>query len=270
MKINFSKVVATGNDFILIDNRKNIIKKDNYAELASKLCARKYSIGADGLIFIEKSIYKDFKMKYLNCDGSYAAMCGNGGRSVAKFMYALKAVNYKMEFETDAGTINAEIFEKNIVKLNLYKPKNIKQNIKLKFETHEINVDFIDTGVPHIVIFVDDIEKIDILKYGKKIRYHKIFAPLGVNVNFVKIVKDNILMIRTYERGVEDETLACGTGVIAVGIISYIKGYTKLPTSIITRSGEKLYVSFEYKNSEIFNVILEGPAFIAFKGMVEI
>ncbi|MDR1511829.1 MAG: diaminopimelate epimerase [Endomicrobium sp.] len=272
MDINFSKFTAAGNDFILIDNRENIVRSEDYQVLAKKLCDRKYSIGADGLILLEKSTLKDFKMKYLNSDGSYASMCGNGGRSIARFAYDLGIVSLKMDFETDVGIINAEILtkDKNRVKLDLYAPKGLVKDIRVVIEEREFNIDSINTGVPHAVIFIDDITNIDVVKYGRIVRYHKKFAPDGTNVNFVKIIDDNTLIVRTYERGVEDETLACGTGVTAAGIISVIRNFVKSPVNIISKGGDSLSVSLKNFNDEVSNVVLEGPAYVSFKGIVEI
>jgi diaminopimelate epimerase len=270
MNINFSKLTAAGNDFILIDNRENIIADKECEALAKKFCDRKYSIGADGLILLEKSVSKDFKMKYFNSDGSHACMCGNGGRSVAKFAYDLGIVDSKMIFETDAGTVNAEILpaDKDRVRLDLYDPRDLNRNIDIEADGKEFNVDFINTGVPHVVAFVDDIESVDVVKYGKIIRYHKEFSPAGANVNFVEVAKDGTLFVRTYERGVEGETLACGTGITASGIISVLKGFAKSPVSVVARGGDKLSVSLRNSNDKISNVVLEGPAVIAFKGTV--
>ncbi len=270
MNVNFSKLTAAGNDFILIDNRESIIAKENCQSLAKKLCDRKYSIGADGLILLEKSACKDFKMKYFNSDGSYASMCGNGGRSIAKFAYDLGVANLKMAFETDAGVISAEILPKDRVRLDLYAPMDLKKNIEVEANGKEFNVDFINTGVPHAVIFVDDIEKIDVFGYGRAVRRHKTFAPAGTNVNFVKVIKDNTLFVRTYERGVENETLACGTGIIASGIISVLKGFVDSPVKVIARGGDKLSVSLKNSSDKISNVVLEGHALITFKGTVKI
>jgi diaminopimelate epimerase len=270
MEINFSKLTAAGNDFVLIDNRTNIIPESNYQTWAKKLCDRKYSIGGDGLIFLENSSCKDFKMKYFNSDGSHACMCGNGGRSVARFAYDLGAANSKMAFETDAGVINAEILEKDRVKLDLYDPKDLKRDIKVEIGGCTFDVDFINTGVPHAVIFVDDVEKVDVFKYGRAIRYHKVFEPSGTNVNFVQVAKDNTLFVRTYERGVEGETLACGTGTTASGIISVMKGFLKSPVKVIAKGGDNLSVAMKIENDKISNVVLEGPAVISFKGTVKI
>jgi len=270
MEINFSKLTAAGNDFVLIDNRSLFINPKNYQSLAAKLCDRRYWIGADGLIFIEESDKCDFKMKYFNSDGSYASMCGNGGRAIAKFAYEIGAAKEKMVFETDAGIINAEMIGADKVKLNLYEPKDLKRGIKLNIEDKQFDIDFINTGVPHAVIFVHDIEDIDIVKYGKAIRNHKEFSPDGTNVDFVKVEKDNTIIVRTYERGVEGETLACGTGIIASAIISGLKGFVKAPVKIIARGGDILSVSFKNQDLQITNIILEGPALISFKGIVKI
>jgi diaminopimelate epimerase len=271
MEINFSKLTAAGNDFILIDNRNNIIAKESYHTLAKKLCDRKYSIGGDGLILLQNSQDKDFKMKYLNADGSCACMCGNGGRSVAKFAYDLGIVNSKMVFETDAGIVRAEILPRDRVRLDLYSPKDLKQNIKLQIEDKNFDANFINTGVPHIVIFVDDVKFLDVFKYGRLIRYSKIFEPVGTNVNFVQLLNGDKLLVRTYERGVEDETLACGTGIIASGVISALKGFTKSPVDVISKGGDRLSVSFNIDlNMQISNVVLEGPVVISFKGIVNI
>jgi len=271
MNINFSKLTAAGNDFILVDNRRKIIADKECEALAKKLCDRKYSIGADGLILLEKSVFKDFKMKYFNSDGSHACMCGNGGRSVAKFAHDLGIVDLKMVFETDAGIVNAEILptDRDRVKLDLYDPKGLNRDISIEASGKKFNVDFINTGVPHVVAFVDDIGSIDVVKYGKIIRYHETFSPTGTNVNFVKVAKDGTLFVRTYERGVEDETLACGTGITASGIISVLKGFVKSPVTVIAKGGDKLSVSLRNSSNKISDVVLEGPAVIAFKGTVD-
>ncbi|MDR3071771.1 MAG: diaminopimelate epimerase [Endomicrobium sp.] len=270
MNVDFAKFSAAGNDFILIDNRELIIKEKDCQFVAKKLCNRKYSIGADGLILLEKSICKDFKMKYFNSDGSHASMCGNGGRAVSRFAYDLGVANLKMAFETDAGIINAEILAHDKVKLSLYNPKDFKHNIKIDIGGRKVKVDCIDTGVPHAVMFVKDIRKINVLKCGKSIRYHEFFAPVGTNVDFVEIARDNTLFVRTYERGVEDETLACGTGITACGIVSVVKGFTKSPVSVFAESGDRLSVSLNFFSDKVSDVVLEGPAILTFKGTVGI
>jgi diaminopimelate epimerase len=271
MNIKFFKLTAAGNDFVLIDNRKGIIKASAYPSLAKKLCDRRYSIGGDGLILLEKSALRDFKMKYFNSDGSHASMCGNGGRSIAKFAYEIKAAKQNMTFETDAGTINAKV-KGNIVNLELYNPKDLKTGLKIKAADKNFAVDFINTGVPHAVIFVKNIEKIDVEKYGKIIRNDKAFKPAGTNVNFVQVLDNKHILVRTYERGVEGETLACGTGITASSIISGVKGFAKSPVNVTARGGDKLKVSFDITKTKsdvnVTNVYLEGPAVISFTGEV--
>lgn len=266
--ISFYKLTAAGNDFVLIDNRKKIIPDGEHSVLAAKLCDRRYSIGGDGLILLENSQNADFRMRYYNSDGSFASMCGNGGRSIAKFAYELGVAGKNMKFETDAGLITAEIKSDSVVNLALYNPKDLRLDIKLEVENKRFETFFLNTGVPHVVIFVDDIENTDVEKYGRLIRFHKEFSPDGTNVNFVQSVGDNTILVRTYERGVEGETLACGTGVTASSIISVIKKKTVSPVHVITRGKDNLYVSCKLNNLNITDVYLEGPAIVSFKGTV--
>jgi diaminopimelate epimerase len=244
-KINFYKISAAGNDFIMIDNRKKVMPK-NVAAVAQKLCHRQFSIGADGLILLEPSKTSNFRMRYYNADGSAAAMCGNGGRSVVRFAHLLGAAPKKMAFETDAG-----------------------------IEKREFDASFINTGVPHVVIYVSGIEKLDVASLGRMIRFHRQFAPEGANVNFVQRKDEHTIIVRTYERGVEGETLACGTGVTASAIISGLKKLVKPPVNCITRGGDTLTVSYAINDASDFlspvsNVYLEGPAVVSFTGEVEI
>lgn len=291
MELQFSKLSAAGNDFIMIDNRDGKIGSQYYQALAQKLCHRRYAIGADGLILIEESQSRDFKMTYLNSDGSHASMCGNGGRAIARFAYDIGAASKQMSFETDAGPVSAEILDDKNVKLHLYEPKDLERDLNIEIEGEKFDVDFIDTGVPHAVIFVDDIENVDIVKYGRAIRHHETFSPEGTNVDFVE-KKNDALYVRTYERGVEDETLACGTGIIASAIISVLKDKMSSPVKIFARGGDELTVSFKTKIDKaydvtlevpsvmktkfgirklnIYDVVLEGPALTAFVGTVTI
>jgi diaminopimelate epimerase len=166
MRIKFSKLTAAGNDFVLIDNRNAVINKDIYQSLAVKLCNRRYGIGGDGLLFVEKSPNQniDFKMKYLNSDGSFADMCGNGGRAIAMFAYSIGAAKEKMTFETDAGIVSAEILSEREVKLNMFDPKDLKCGVKTTLDGRDFDIDFINTGVPHAVVFVNGIENFDVFK----------------------------------------------------------------------------------------------------------
>ena len=266
-EMKFYKLTAAGNDFVLIDNRENIIPEDKHSYFAEKLCNRRYSIGADGLILLENSSKADFRMRYYNSDGSYASMCGNGGRSIAMFAYKLGIVGKNMKFETDAGLVSAEIKTATVVKLALYNPKDLALNEEIEVEDKKFTVHSINTGVPHAVVYVDNIENIDVEKYGNKIRFHKHFASNGTNVNFVKVDKEkNVIFVRTYERGVEGETFACGTGVTASSIISILLNKVKSPVHVVTKGKDNLYVSCKIDSEKVSDVFLEGPAIVAFCG----
>ncbi len=262
-----------GNDFVIFDNRKQILPAD-YSALAKKLCDRKFSIGADGLLVLEKEPSADFRMVYYNADGSRADMCGNGARCIARFANLHKAAGSKMNFLTDAGMISAEIYEKT-VKINLGVPKDLKSDFSIKIDDKkEFNASSINTGVPHTMILVKEAERIDVQDLGSKIRYHKDFAPAGTNVNFVQPVDEHNIIVRTYERGVEGETLACGTGVTASAILCGVKELARSPVSCLTRGGDTLQVHFKIERDDrrmsVADVYLEGPATVSFYGEVEI
>ncbi|MBP7654358.1 diaminopimelate epimerase [Candidatus Dependentiae bacterium] len=276
MKLEFQKFCGAGNDFIIIDNRnfKQTIK--NRADFAVKYCKRGLSIGADGVIFIENSNIADFKMSLFQPDGSQAEMCGNGGRCAAQFAYLNGITNKNMKFETPAGLIEAFILD-NSVSVKLTQPSNLKITGIVKIEELNLSFEygFINTGVPHTVIFSDNLEEMDIKKIGNKIRFHKDFAPAGTNVNFIRINNDNSLSIRTYERGVEDETLACGTGSTAAALIASLKKGLESPVSVKTKSGLVLKIHFEFeklKNNDLqnINLFLEGNAEKIYDGYLDI
>jgi len=268
-KIDFVKAVASGNDFIILNYQLPIT---NYQLLAKKICDRKYGIGADGLLVLEKSKIADVRMRIFNPDGSEAQMCGNGARCVAfYFKSKIKNQKSKISIETKAGIIDSEVRGFN-VKIKLTNPKDIKLNIPLKINNRILKVNFINTGVPHAVIFVEGLDKIDVVNLGRIIRYHKKFMPQGTNVDFVEIKDDENIRIRTYERGVEDETLSCGTGAVASAIISNIKYQIDIEeknykVNVYTRDGEILRVYFERKDKNFKNVWLEGKVKIVYKGV---
>ncbi len=230
------------------------------------------------MLIIEPPIKQnsEFKMIYYNADGSRAEMCGNGARCIAYYAYELELCEEIVNFDTDIGQVRCEIKRAAKVKLYLPEPKDLKLGITLKiFDNKELIVDYINTGVPHTVVFVDDIEKIDVYKLGQEIRYHRKFYPFGTNVDFVKVKDRHNLVIRTYERGVENETLSCGTGVTASAIISSIKGYTDPPIKCLTRSGEILTISFvknvpEDMLSPVSELYLEGKVEHVFDGEIEV
>ncbi|CAD7774247.1 MAG: Diaminopimelate epimerase [Candidatus Methanoperedenaceae archaeon GB50] len=263
--ITFYKMTGSGNDFILIDDMKKVLDKKQFPFFAHKLCRRTWSVGADGLIILRPSDKKaDFKWYFYNADGSEAEMCGNGGRCAARLAHLLGITGQKLSFETKAGIIQAEV-EQNLVKLQLPPPTDLDMNIKLTIENSSYTVHFINTGVPHTIFLVKDLEKAPVLSLGRKIRFHSYFQPAGTNVDFVKVLSENGLEIRTYERGVEGETLACGTGAVASAIVAYKLGLVASPVKIKVRSGEILEVFFSPDLKEAF---LKGEVRLVCKGKI--
>jgi diaminopimelate epimerase len=275
MKIPFTKMSGAGNDFIVIDNRNGIIK--NPVEFTVTSCNRRLGIGADGVLFVENSEIADFKMHYFNADGSDGGMCGNGGRCIAKFAYDVGIViENEFTFEALGYIYGARRIEEKNFELNMKNPVNLKIDSEITIGTLQLYTNFIDTGSPHCVIFLDenkrlgDLESVNVFELGREIRNHNIFQPKGANVNFVKVTSDNSIKIRTYERGVEEETLACGTGSIASAIISSFKYKSKTPVKVEVQSGESLFVNFNALNADITKVKLTGPAETIFVGELEL
>ncbi len=277
-KIEFYKLQASGNDFILLDNLKvkNKPSATFYRKFAKKYCSRKLSVGADGLLVIEPSKKANFKMRIFNVDGSEAEMCGNGARSAGLWAFLAKGKK-NVKFESEAGIIEAKVEGKGKsarVKIKTSVPFGLKMDLPLKVSGRRMKVNFVNTGVPHTVIFVEGLEKINIDKIGRKVRFHKQFKPAGTNVNFVEIKSKNSLSIRTYERGVEAETLACGTGAIASAIISWFKLNPRLRARkaisifVKTKSGDILEVTFDV-GRKVSNVWLEGEAYLVYKGEIK-
>ncbi len=264
MKIPFVKMSGSGNDFILIDHRIPIFNEDNIRDFVRKVCQRRVSVGADGLILIEKSEKADFKWRFFNSDGSEAEMCGNGGRCAARFALLKGISGDEPSFETLAGILSAKV-DGRYVKLEMTKPHSIKIDETILIEGKREIISSINTGVPHAIIFHKDIEEIDIIQLGRSIRFHPHFSPNGTNVNFVKIENENQISLRTYERGVEGETLGCGTVAVASALISALKGFVKSPLSIRTRGGEVLMIYFEIEGRDVKKVFLEGEVHIIYE-----
>ncbi|MDD5006019.1 MAG: diaminopimelate epimerase [Candidatus Omnitrophica bacterium] len=269
--ISFVKLVASGNDFVLLDLRIRKMRL-NLKETARQFCNRKLGIGADGLLVLEKSRKATVKMRIFNADGSEAEMCGNGARCVAYFLKSAKARS-RFNIETKAGILNAQANKDN-VRINMTEPRNIKLDSVIKLNKYNLRFNFINTGVPHAVILCEGLEKINVYSLGRLIRFHNKFKPQGTNVDFIEPDGLDSLKIRTYERGVEEETLACGTGSVAGAIIYARKlknsGLTKkdkFNIDVETVSGEVLKVSFEMLRDKIKNVWLEGKARIVHKGV---
>jgi diaminopimelate epimerase len=255
-KIPFSKLNGSGNDFLLIDNRRGILRGVDLPAFVEKVCDRSRSIGADGVIFIENSRRTDFRWRFYNADGSRAEMCGNGGRCAARFAVERGIARRTLGFETDAGLVRAEV-KGRTVKLQMTPPHGLALAKSLTLGGRKITYSFLDTGVPHAVLFVPDLEKIDLMGTGRGIRTHRVFAPRGTNVDFVR-VKDGTVWVRTYERGVEGETLACGTGAVAAGILSAVHGTVRPPVPVHTRGGEILTIHFDPDQEGFGEVYLEG------------
>jgi len=250
---------GSGNDFILIDDRRGILKGRSLKDLAVTVCHRRYSVGADGLIVIQPSRKVDFKWRFFNADGSEAAMCGNGSRCAARFAFLRKIAKKDLRFETLAGIIHA-VVKKDTVNVQLTDAAGPRMNIAVPLDSGLRMGHFINTGVPHLVYLSKDLDGEDVERIGRTTRCHDLFKPAGTNVNFIQIQNKRRLRIRTYERGVEGETLACGTGSVAAALIAGALGIVTSPVEVLTWSGEKLIVSFERAGDGFSSIHLEGGA----------
>jgi diaminopimelate epimerase len=257
--MKFHKYEGTGNDFIFIDNRENGFPKTD-SNLIEKLCDRRFGIGADGLILLENDVETDFRMVYYNSDGNQSSMCGNGGRCIVAFAKSLNLINDQTTFLATDGLHHAYILENGIISLGMKDVDEVK--------IHD-GYAFLDTGSPHHVMLVDDLDTYDVKANGAKIRYSDLYGKEGSNVNFVKQIDDNHFRLRTYERGVEDETFSCGTGATAVAIAMYAVGKTNSNHIKLDVEGGKLEVSFEKVGHNYTNVFLKGPATFVFEGEID-
>ena len=266
--ISFYKMSGSGNDFIIIDNRNRIIDDTELPTLIRHACRRKISVGADGLILIEPSDTADFRWRFFNSDGSRAEMCGNGARCAARFAVVNGIAGESLSFETDVGLVTGQV-KGSRVKVKMPDPVDLRLDDSISLANGLLTVSSINTGVPHVVIMADAIVDIDVFNVGREIRYHKAFAPVGTNVNFICRQNRGHLAIRTYERGVEDETLACGTGSIASALIASCKLDWNSPIDLTTRSGELLRIHFN-KNGNVFdNIYLEGDVRIIYTAQLD-
>jgi diaminopimelate epimerase len=266
--LRFTKMNGAGNDFILIDNRAGDIRLDR--SQITRLCDRHRGIGADGILLLEKaSNHTDFRMRYFNADGGEAEMCGNGARCFARFANKMTNAGGKIFFDTQAGVIGAELLN-DLVKLQMTEPTDLRLNVELPVGKEGTTVHFINSGVPHVVIPVPGIDDVDVCKEGSAIRRHKTFSPKGANVNFIEKRGPKKIAVRTYERGVEDETLACGTGVVASALIFATLENTNGPITVIARGGDELQVGFEKSDNRFRNVTLTGPADFVFDGTINV
>ena len=264
-KLSFYKMSGSGNDFIMIDNRDGRLDDVESRTLTERLCRRGMSVGADGLILIEPSSNADFRMRIFNADGSEAEMCGNGGRCVARFAEILGIAGSHMAFETLAGLIRAEVNGAR-VKLQITQPRDLqlRQSIEVDGVVHQVHS--INTGVPHAVILCSDLGEVQVRALGRQIRFHPAFQPAGTNVDFAAVIDSQDLAIRTYERGVEDETLACGTGAVASALLAAALGLVSSPVQVRVRSGETLTVHFDGRGPEFHEVFFEGQVRLIYQG----
>lgn len=280
-EIYFYKLTGAGNDFIFFD-KKAFPSLVLLPMAIRKLCDRRFGIGADGIITIQDKENYDFEMQYFNADGSSGSLCANGARCAIWFAEKTnRLTNKKAKFISNGNEYSGEVISDELIKFNLNPPTKSKFNFRIKAVEQLIKADFIDTGSPHVVIDVKDvlqdsknlfsnfskISDFPVLQLGREIRYHKDFAPSGTNVNFYMVENDKIF-IRTYERGVEDETLACGTGSVATAISAFLNKKISLPISLITWGGETLIVNFDVENRKVSKVTLTGPAKIVFEGKI--
>jgi len=265
--VPFFKMQGCGNDFVVIDNRELKVPVADMAEWAKKVCARAFGIYADGIFFLEESDDPAlaYRWHFYNNDGSRAEMCGNASRCAGRLSHAIGLAPAEHVFGTDAGPIRAKVLtegeDAGKVKVQLTPPQDIRTGIELTVDGRPLTVHFANTGVPHAVVFVDDVKAVDIMDLGPKLRYHEHFAPAGTNVNFAQVVDDATMLLRTYERGVEGETYACGTGASATQLLAHTLGLTGPAATLTTTAGEQLKVFVE--GDALF---LQGAAELTFKG----
>jgi diaminopimelate epimerase len=269
MELAFSKMNGAGNDFVVLDNRDGKLLLDS-ARVA-QLCDRHRGIGADGLLVVEPaSRGADFRMRYYNADGNEAEMCGNGARCFARFTQRFENKTDKISFETISGIIRASFSNSGEVCVAMSDPHSHRPPANLEINGRTLEVYFINTGVPHAVVFVGDLDTIDVRRDGAALRYHPDFAPKGANANFVQVLAASSVAIRTYERGVEDETLACGTGVCAAALLQHLRAGSAPPISVTVRGGDLLRVGFERSGDKLGHVTLTGPADFVFEGAISL
>ena len=266
--LRFTKMNGAGNDFVMIDNRAGEVQLD--PEQIVRICDRHRGVGADGILLLEKgSNGADFRMRYYNRDGGEAEMCGNGARCFARFANKVAGAPAKISFQTPAGLIRGELHGESVT-LQMSEPKDLQFGLEVVANGAKEHVHFINSGVPHVVVPVGKVDDVDVRKRGEGLRRHEKFSPAGANVNFIEKAGPKKIFVRTYERGVEDETLACGTGVVASALIFAATEKVEGPISVTVRSGSELSVDFKREGDRFTGVTLTGPADFAFQGTIEI
>ena len=268
MKIPFTKLSGSGNDFILIDHRRPFLPEATLSQWVAKICAHRLSVGADGVILIEppgKPQQADFRWRLFNADGSPAEMSGNGGRCAARFACLKGIAKAAMVFETPAGLIQAEVVGDQ-VRIRFTDPTDFRWRLAVTIDGASREGHFVNTGVPHLVYLVDDVDAVDLLALGRKSRFHPLFQPAGTNVNFIQRLDAHRLKIRTYERGVEDETLACGTGSVASALIASAVAGADSPVTLLPKGGQPLTVTFTKEGQRFRDIYLAGDARVVYDG----
>jgi diaminopimelate epimerase len=267
MKIKFWKMHGARNDFVLVDDRAGKFPVTD-REFITHLASCHSGVGAEGVILIQKSKTAGFRMRFFNPDGGEVGMCGNGARCAARLAFELGVTEKKMTIETAAGQLEAQVMQKG-VRVWMTDPVDWKMDGSLDLAGRSLTYGFVNTGVPHVVIRTDALHSVDAQEIGSAVRYHRDFAPAGTNVNFTEVSPDGELSVRTYERGVEAETLACGTGAAACGLIAAKNGWVKLPVNIRVASGDVLVVDGKLTGDGARNVTLTGPTAHVFQGTIE-
>ncbi len=275
IEIPFTKIEGAQNDFIVIDNRARWFPRASMKLFASFVCHRRKGIGADGVIFIEPHAQLDFTMLFFNPDGSDGSMCGNGGRCAILFAHHRKFASGSVRFEVLGQTYVGEMTEE-FIRIYFPEPRKLKFSFKLKVFDQLVTTHYAHVGAPHALIFIEDIEKprvlfldeLNIDSWGKAVRRHFDFQPEGVNANFLSIDNENIVHVRTFEKGVEAETEACGTGTVASALIAHVIKKLSSPIIVETHGGDRMRIGFEIENQHVKNIYLEGPAREVFNGVV--
>lgn len=264
--IKFAKMTGAGNDFIVIDNRENQVPEIK-PDWIARVCSRRLSVGADGLMLLSSADKADFTMRYFNADGSEAAMCGNGGRCLARFAVLLDmgGEGQDLRFQAPSGEYTAQVTGDQ-VRLSLPPPQKTQPNLTLRLSSGERQADFMEMGVPHTVFFSEAVEQEPVRQLGKEVRWHQAFAPNGTNVNFAQVVDEHRLRLRTYERGVEDETLACGTGAAATALLAAKRGKVKSPVQVETRGRSVLSLAFTQSADGFTEITQTGEARLVYWG----
>ena len=282
-KIPFMKFSGAGNDFIVVDNRDRLIDPKKMPAFVNGVCRRHLSVGADGLIFIEKSRKYDFRWRFYNNDGGEADFCGNGARCVARYAYLKRIAPKTMKFEGTAGVVEAEVDDEQVT-VRVPAPTDVRLNVRLAIASYRrrrtdaqpvtgpdgmvLEGHAINTGVPHFVYFVPDTATAEVIGIGRPTRYHESFQPAGANVDFTQVVDQHTIQVRTYERGVENETLACGSGALASALLAALVHKMESPVTVIPLSRMPLRVTFERNGERFSNLTLTGEARAVYEGQM--